>query len=69
MKIEIPTEISLMQLSIVTVRVEEWQLLHLTVQITHNLNSTRVCAVCVKAKNTYGIKPLVYTCVHTSKSV
>ena len=35
-----------------------------TVQIIHNLNGTRVCA---KAKNTRGIKPLVYTHLHACK--
>ena len=37
------------------------------VQITHNLNGTHVCAVCAKAKNTHGIKPLVCTHVHAYK--
>ena len=40
------------------------------VQITHNLNGTRVSHACVprvqKQKNTCGIKPLMYTRVHTS---
>ena len=33
------------------------------VQITHNLNGTRVSHACAKAKNMHGIKPRVYTCV------
>ena len=36
------------------------------VQITHNLNGTCVCAACAKAKNTRGIKPLVYMRVCTT---
>ena len=38
-----------------------------TVQISHDLNDTCVCAACAKAKNTCGIKPLVYTHVHACK--
>ena len=45
-----------------TQNILEWTM----VQITHNLNSTRVwsvCATCTKAKNMHGIKPYVYMCV------
>ena len=35
------------------------------VQITHNLNGKRVCAMCAKAKNTRGIKPCVKYMHHT----
>ena len=38
-------------------------------QLKRSMRVTRVCAACAKAKNTRGIKPLVYTRVHTSTRV
>ena len=38
-------------------------------QLKRHTRVTRMCAACAKAKNTRGIKPLVYTRVHTSTRV
>ena len=35
-------------------------------QLKRHMRVTRVCAACAKAKNTRGIKPLIYTRVHVS---